>query len=161
MRHRALFVLSLLLMIPAGLPAAAQEEVPPDASGAQKAGAAAPPAPTPQPTTTTDRPLRDPTVQDARFGPQPSERRAAAESVARDCAPTTIPLVALRGLVSVRGRAPAAVLEIGGVLHHVAQGSQVTWVDPSGKALVLDVASLTVDEVRIAIPSLDRTVVVR
>ena len=107
-------------------------------------------------------PLRDLTVP----APGSAALRRPDPVAAREADPTrpqpVVPALVLRGLVAAKGRPAVAVVEIGGsLLRRVSAGDEVVWTDAAGGALVLRVESLTADEVRVSVPSLERVLVLR
>jgi hypothetical protein len=107
-------------------------------------------------------PLRDPTVPVPGSAPPRAQETPPVVSADPAAAPAAAPALALRGLVAVRGKPGAAVIEIGGtLLRHVTAGDELLWTDTAGRSLTLRVASLTADEVRLTIPAIAQTVVLR
>ncbi|MCG3135672.1 MAG: hypothetical protein HMLKMBBP_03399 [Planctomycetes bacterium] len=104
------------------------------------------------PAVAQEAPLRDPT-ETAGAPPPPPDAEAPAPS-----AQSAMPRLALRALVVVRGRAPAALVDAGGELIRVAAGESILVGEPPVAA---DIVSVEADGVRVAFPGRGRTVVLR
>lgn len=120
--HTPRWTWALVALGALGAPSARGEDAP-AAPAAPAAGT--PPAPAPAPR----RPRRDPTEGD--LGAPPAPPAPAAPPAPP---PVRLPALVLRGVVAAEGRAPAALLEVGGVLATVADGSVLAAPSPGGRA---------------------------
>ena len=105
--------------------------------------------------------LRDPTEPDASLKPPVTPGLGSKKAGAGPVPPPTMPSIALKGLIIVKGKPGRAMIEVNRELHVVSEGDSITMTRESQQKLTFSVVSLTKDDVRIEAKELKETVILR